>query len=128
MPATCRVKCTSSNFISRLTEVVLAEGVVYHLVTFREKIYVDRECKLLSWPEGRVSNQTRWKDASVICPIQFGLRLDLTIIITTITRHILSIFLLFYLYFDTLITTNVLCFHSVLHTKIYQNLNYFNII
>lgn len=35
MPATCRVKCTCSNFISRLTEVELVlEWVVYHLVTF----------------------------------------------------------------------------------------------
>lgn len=36
MPAACRVKCTPSNFICGLTEVVLVQGwVVYHLVTFR---------------------------------------------------------------------------------------------
>lgn len=55
MPAMCRVKCAPSNFISGLTEVVLAEGVIYHLVTLIEKMYVDRECKPLSGPEGRLS-------------------------------------------------------------------------
>ena len=41
MPATCRVKCTPSNFICGLTEAVpVQEGIVYHSVTFRGKKFM----------------------------------------------------------------------------------------